>query len=143
MKPCFFLVFLLLLVFLVPSCSKERKVLKRMHGNWTITQYTFQNFNSFKYVYPSQGSFFFEDCSNDYCAYAISVSYEVGSISFQKNESGTYELDNDAEHYTLLRNNLDGSISNLDECRIVFINKDQMSTQIKDEFGIHHFVLEK
>lgn len=114
-----------------------------MHGNWTITQYTFQNLNDFKYVYPSEGNLFFEECDGGNCAYDLVLSYAVETINFQKNNSGEYMLADDAEHYTLSRNNQDGSITILNECRIVFINKDQMSTQIKDEFGIHHFILEK
>ena len=114
-----------------------------MTGSWTITQYTFQNLNDFQYVYPGEGSLFFEECSNGNCTYELVLSYTAETISFEKNENGTYELDDDAEHYTLFRTNQDGSISKFNECRIVFINKNQMSTQIKDEFGIHHFILKK
>ena len=130
-------------MILFASCNKAAKVEKKLIGEWTITKFTFQNLYGLSYIYPSTGEITFEGCNDEYCNYDIKLDYNVNGLSLQKNEAGLYKLDDDAEHFTFLRNNPDGTVSTLDQGRILLINSDQMKILFKDEMGIYHFVLEK
>lgn len=136
--------FLLLAIsFVLFSCNKAKETHKKMVGEWTIIDYTFQNNNNLSYKYESSGTINFENCSDDFCNFSLNMTYVVSGNTYPKNITGLYHLENDAEHYTIKRSNADGTISTLDKCRILLVNKDQMKTLIQDELGIHHFVLEK
>jgi len=114
-----------------------------MVGEWKIISYKFQNLNGFSYKYPSSGTFTFDQCGDDFCSYNLALTYNVDGAVYQKNDSGLYNLLDDAEHYTLMRDNPDGSVSTFLDNRILLINKDQLKTLFQDEIGIHHLVLEK
>ncbi len=135
--------FILILSSVLFACNKQKSVVKKLTGEWSIYSYTFQNLQGLSYKYTAQGSFRFDNCESDYCSYELKMNYIVSGQSYVKNESGTYKVEDDGEYFTLKRINSDGSISILTENRILLINKDQLKLLFQDEIGIHHFILEK
>ena len=131
-----------LFLFIAVSCNKVKRIEKKLAGDWEIIAYTFQNANGLSYKYPASGTFSFNDCESEYCAYALQLNYEVNSNTLQKTSAGEYTMLSDAEYFELKRNNSDGSIT-LISGRILHINKSQLETEFKDENGIHYLVLEK
>ena len=125
------------------SCNKVKKLEKEITGDWSVLTYTYQNNQGFSYQYDGDGSFIFESCDDTPCPYELSLTYQINGISYLKNERGSYSVQNDAEHYTLVRDNIDGTTTTLDNGRVILVNKDQMKTFFQDEFGTHHFILQK
>ena len=141
MKTKLFSFLLLFLVF--TACNKQKSVVKKLTGEWNITSYTFQENNGLSYNYVANGTFHFDNCSSEYCAYELNMTFTVSGQNFLKNDVGEYKVEKDGEHFTLNRLNSDGTISTFLKNRILLITKDQMKMLIQDEFGVHHFILEK
>tara|TARA_R110002072_G_scaffold282761_1_gene445814 strand:- start:42387 stop:42812 length:426 start_codon:yes stop_codon:yes gene_type:complete len=132
-----------LIAFSLSACNKAKRTEKKMAGEWKIISYTFQNLNGFSYKYPGSGTFTFDSCSDEFCNYNLALTYNIDGVVYQKNNNGLYDLLDDAEHYTLIRNNPSGTVSTFVDNRILLINKDQLKTLFQDEIGIHELVLEK
>jgi len=137
------LFFFLLISLILFACNKQRNVLKELTGNWTIYSYTFQSNNGLSYKYDSEGTFYFENCKNEYCSYELNMTYVKLGQQYLKNDLGDYKVEKDGEHYTLRRQNTDGTTSTFTKNRILLINKDQIKMLFQDEIGIHHFILVK
>jgi len=137
------ILFFLLVLILFASCNKQKNVQKKLTGEWNILSYTFQENNGLSYKYTTKGTIRFENCNNEYCAYELDMKFIKSGQSYLKNDIGEYKVEKDGEHFTLNRLNSDGTISTFQKNRILLINKDQMKMLIQDEFGVHHFVLEK
>ena len=125
------------------SCNKKKSILKDLTGNWTIYSYTFQTLNGLSYKYDSEGTFHFENCDTEYCSFELNLTYINSGQNHEKNNTGEYKVENDAEHFILRRTNSDGTVSTFINNRILLINKDQVKMLTQDEFGIHHFILVK
>ena len=132
----------LLLIATSLGCNKVKRFEKKISGDWTIIAYTFQNVNGLFYNYPSSGTFSFGSCETEYCNYNLQLSYSVNGIDVQKNNSGTYNILDDAEHIDLLRVDPTDNIS-IVPGRILHINSTQLETEFTDEYGNHYMVLEK
>ncbi len=138
-----YLLFFLLMFLFFSGCNKQKSVLKNLTGDWTIYSYTFQNNNGLSYKYNTTGTIHFGNCSEDYCSYSLNITYTINGQNYTKNNIGEYQLEKDGEHFIIKRFNSDGSISTFPNNRILLITKDQTKILIQDEFGIHHFVIEK
>ena len=138
-KLCIFFTISTLLI----SCNKVKKLEKEITGEWSVLTYTYQNNQGFSFIYDADGTFLFENCKSAPCSYQLSLSYINNGTSYIKNEDGNYSVQNDAEHYTLIRNNPDATTTTLDNGRVILVNKDQMKTFFQDEEGTHHFILQK
>ena len=132
----------LLLITLTFGCNKVKKLEKKMSGDWSIMEYTFQNVNGLSYKYPSSGTFSFSSCETEYCNYNLHLSYSANGIDVQKNSSGTYTVLDDAEHFDLLTVDPTDNVSIIPG-RILHINSNQLETEFTDENGNHYLVLEK
>ncbi|HIP32877.1 MAG TPA: hypothetical protein EYG86_08955 [Crocinitomicaceae bacterium] len=133
----------LLSLLLLFSCNKVKKVEKKIAGNWTVISYTFQNSTGLSYKYNCEGEFSFDNCSEEFCPYLFSFTYQVNGTSTTKQSKGLYQIEKDAEYFTFLRENNDGTISKLEDNRILLLTRDEFKMLIQDEDGVHHFVLEK
>ncbi len=133
----------LFLFLLLAACNKQKSIVKKLTGEWNIYSYTFQENNGLSYNYDAKGILRFENCGNEFCGYELDMTFTKSGQNIAKHDLGEYKVEKDGEHFTINRSNSDGTISTFLKNRILLINKEQMKMLIQDEFGVHHFVLEK
>lgn len=125
------------------SCNKIDSTRKKLEGNWEVVTYQVTNPQGLTYLYDAQGSWCFKSCNGDECEYHINVNFTNQGAAGQKVETGMILLNEDGEHYTLLRVNQDGSITTIEDGRIIMLTDNDLKTIFIDEDGMHEFILEK
>jgi len=133
---------ILLVGFLFVGCDKVKKTQKTLTGVWTVIQYKKTLATGLAYFYDSEGTLSFGSCDGELCDYSLKINYQDQGTTLQKHESGTIALQDD-EYFFLHRNNPDGTVTLLDEGRIILMTKDDLKIEFHDEVGIHEFVFQK
>lgn len=134
---------LLIVSLIVISCSKTKKTVNKLEGEWQVHEYKVTNSNGLTYFYPADGTITFKNFSENICDYFIDITYDNQGTTYSKNESGTLILHEDGEYYDMNRINADESTTVLEDGRIVLLTSDDLKTHFGDEFGLHAFILEK
>jgi len=134
---------IVLVALICYSCNKVNSTRKKLEGNWKVIEYKVTNTQGLTYFYDAQGTWCFKNCNGNECEYDINIHYPNQGIEAQKVESGILQIEEDGEHITLLRYNGDGSITTIEDGRIMMLTNNDLKSIFIDEFGMHHFILEK
>ncbi|HHZ81167.1 MAG TPA: hypothetical protein EYN64_00355 [Flavobacteriales bacterium] len=134
---------ILLIAFMSYSCNKINTTLKKLEGNWKVIEYKVTNAQGLTYFYDAQGTWCFKNCNGNECEYHINLQYPNQGVVSQKVETGIFQMEEDGEHYTLLRVNENGSITTIEDGRIIMLTNNDVKTIFIDEYGMHQFILEK
>ena len=134
---------IVLVALICSSCNKVNTTRKKLEGNWKVIEYKVTNTQGLTYFYDAQGTWCFKNCNGSECEYDLNIHYPNQGIVAQKVESGIFQIEEDGGHFTLLRYNGDGSISTIEDGRIMMLTNNDLKSIFIDEFGMHHFILEK
>lgn len=116
---------IVILTFFV-SCSKSKKINKRLSGTWNVVTLKVTDFSSnLSHYADATGTLQFSEDGKKSTSgsYDFSIDYSLNGTLYQLHETGTYSLNDDACTLTSTEN---------DEtpARVVYINKEDL------EFGL-------
>lgn len=114
-----------------------------MDGEWTIYSLKVTKQNGLSYYYETTGTFTFSDFNGDEGKYVLNMTYITPTDTIVKNESGKIVLKEKGAYYDLFRDNTDGSITQIQNGRIILITKDDIKTLYQDDNENFLFILEK
>lgn len=145
MSKSFGYILVLLSLFFVLSCDKTKRTRKKLDGQWTILSYEYLNPSGLTYKYSAQGSFTFNDSSNDeLSSFTIDMNYEGPSGTTPFYEEGYYVFNQeDHEYLDLYRVNADTITDTVPNARILLITKDDLMFEYLDSQGRKTFVMAK
>lgn len=114
-----------------------------MDGEWTIYSLKVTKYTGLSYYYETTGTITYSDFNGDEGKYALDMSYITPTGTIEKHEKGKIILKDQGKYYDLYRENLDGSITEILDCRIILITKNDIKTHYTDNDETFLFILEK
>lgn len=132
-----------LLVLLFTACDKIKSTEKKMDGEWTVYKLKVTQSNGLSQHYESVGTFRFYDFEDGEGSYDLNIAYQANAGLVTKNETGKIVLKEKGEYYDLFKNNPNGSITQIQNGRILLITKNDIETLYQDNNENFTMVLEK
>jgi len=133
---------ILLGIISLAACNKVKQTTKKIVGQFDISQYTYENHQGLKYIYDCNGTVNLNSTSEEN-QLSILVDVNCNGIHPSPNMTGLIVFKNDGEYFLLNRNNLDGTISNFDNGRVILRTKTDLKIEYFMESGKYIFVLRK
>ena len=114
-----------------------------MDGEWTIYTMKVTKSNGLSYQYETTGTFNFSNFNGDEGKYALNMTYITPTGTISKNESGKIRLKEKGKYFDFYRDNSDGSVTLIEDARIILITKNDIEMLYQDNNENFWFILEK
>lgn len=134
---------LILSILLLSSCSKFKKLEKRLAGTWDIESLEFTNPNGLSYFYKAVGTLSYTPNSESTGSFVFNYTYYPGTDTVEVYESGNYDFHyGDTEFYDVIR--IMGQTSDtIEKARVLLLTNTDLRTEMNEVSGRRSFVLKK
>lgn len=134
---------LILSILLLSSCSKFKKLEKRLAGTWNIESLEFTNPNGLSYFYKAVGTLSYTPNSESKGSFVFNYTYYPGTDTVEVYESGYYDFHyGDTEFYDVIRI-MGQSSDTIEKARVLLLTNTDLRTEMNEVNGRRSFVLKK
>lgn len=128
---------------MLSSCSKFKKLEKRIGGTWSIESLEFTNPNGLSHFYTAEGTLSYTPNSESTGSFVFNYTYYPSGDTIEVYESGNYDFHyGDTEFYDLIR--IMGQTSDtIEKARVLLLTKTDLRTEMNEPNGRRSFVLKK
>lgn len=140
------LTFLIVIVLILHSCDKQKRVANKLSGEWEIVSYKLTDPEGLIEYSSGSGFLTFEECENQPtpCPYSMNIQYDFPSSSGSLIQNGTFEVIAKGDYMTVTTLDSSNTVTSTYTYRILTQTKTDLQLEFSDTLSqIHSFIFKR
>lgn len=135
---------LLLSLFTLTNCDKQKRAAKKLEGNWELVKFSKTDWEGLtEYASSFSGDLLFDEYTADSSTYTLQVAAVFNSSNGNIDHHGTYKMTEKGNYMYVSTLNSQGSVTSYYKYRILTLNSTDLQLEFTNIEGYYHMMIFK